>query len=148
MLKRLKFEIEIAASTEKVWKFLWEPSSYSQWTGCFCAGSYYETKDLTIGNRIHFLTPNGEGMYSNITGLTSNSYMEFTHLGNIVAFKEQQMDVSNNEYWEHAKEIYELKNHGAHTHLSVYVDVIDKYESYMTEMFPKALHELKRIVEL
>lgn len=147
MLKRLKFEITIDASKEKVWRFLWEPTSYSQWTGSFCVGSYYETSALALGNRIHFLTPNGEGMYSNISGLIANSYMEFTHLGNIVAFKEQPMDVSNEEYWENAKEIYELKEKDAVTHLSVFVDVIEKYEHTMNEMFPKALHELKHIVE-
>ncbi|MGQ0827138.1 MAG: hypothetical protein ACT4ON_01960 [Bacteroidota bacterium] len=39
-MEKLQFTIDIKASREKVWKTLWEDTSYRKWTSAFSEGSY------------------------------------------------------------------------------------------------------------
>ena len=137
MTKQLKFEISINASVEKVWQKLWNKESYSQWTNVFCDGNYYKTDKFESGNRIHFLTPKGDGMYSDIVKIIDNQYVKFSHIGNINNFEE--MPISDDEkLWTGAKEIYHLSTIENTTKLEVLADVVTEYEDYMNSTFPQA----------
>jgi uncharacterized protein YndB with AHSA1/START domain len=145
-MKTLVFKININASPDTVWQSLCQSENYKIWTNPFCAGSYYKTDSFTEGSKIHFLTPNGEGMYSIIDRLEENHLLAFKHLGDIKNLEEMPM-TTETESWSGAMETYTLNKIDSGTELTVNVDTIEKYVDFMNNTFPLALNELKRISE-
>ncbi|MDT8347465.1 MAG: SRPBCC domain-containing protein, partial [Flavobacteriaceae bacterium] len=87
-MKTLHFKISIQASPEKVWVALWDKENYQRWSSAFCAGSYYKAEHLSLGSKIHFLTPEGHGMFSIVDAVEEFKLMQFKHLGELQDFKE------------------------------------------------------------
>lgn len=137
----LEFKIEINAPVEKVWFSMWDNDNYLKWTSAFCEGSY-AVSDWKEGSRIHFLTPNGDGMYSVIEVLDLNKQMSFKHLGNIKNKEEQPLDEAS-KLWSGATENYYLESKGNVTILSVKMDVVDEYVAFFNESFTKGLDIIK-----
>jgi len=146
-MNTLTFTIQINASPEKVWHSLWDAENYRAWTNPFCKGSYYKTTEFSEGNKIHLLTPDGQGMYSILEKIEQNTYLAFRHLGNIYNFEELPIDAET-EQWTNAMETYRLTKNETGTTLTVQVDVIESYLNHMNKTFPIALNELKHISEI
>jgi uncharacterized protein YndB with AHSA1/START domain len=144
-IEKLTFEIEINATCETIWSKLWENDNYSIWTAPFCEGSYF-TGDLVQGNRVHFLSPSGEGMYSDVAFLIENKLMMFKHVGMVKNLKELPLD-EKTETWTGSYENYHLSRISSGTSLRVEVDTVSDFKSYMEEKFPLALKLLKEICE-
>ncbi|MES2629885.1 MAG: SRPBCC domain-containing protein [Bacteroidota bacterium] len=145
-MKTLHFSTEIEATPEKVWKNLWDKSTYTEWTQPFCEGSYYEAKEWKEGGRVHFLAPNGSGMYSDIEKLDENKYASFKHLGELKDGKELPLD-EKSKLWSGSHENYKLVTHGSLTEVQIELQVPEAESHYMEEAWPKALELLKRISE-
>ena len=144
-IKKLVFEINIEASREKVWKTLWDKESYRLWAKPFTEGTYYEG-ELIQGNRVHLLSPSGEGMYSDVEILKENELLIFKHIGMLKDKKELPLDAET-ERWTGCFESYRLKETDGATQLIVEVDTIENYVDWMNKSFPLALQELKKISE-
>jgi hypothetical protein len=142
----LKFEIEINSTPEKLWYYLWNQESYKKWTAIFCEGSYYKTEGFIEGNRIHFLTPNGDGMYSDFHEIIVNKKMVFLHKGDIKNFEELPIN-ENNYAWSDAFESYEISPIQNGVKLLVKAETVDEYIGFMNKTFPLALQELKILAE-
>ncbi len=146
-MKKLEFNINIDAYPEKVWKTLWDQDTYRIWTSPFSEGSYYKTDNFTEGNKIHFLTPDGDGMYSIIDRIEPNSHLTFRHIGTIQNFEELPISQGSGA-WTNALETYTLRTTGnGSTQLQVAVDIVDEYIDTMNNTFPIALKKLKQLVE-
>lgn len=145
-MKTISYTTTIEASPEKIWDCLLGEENYKIWTAPFCPGSYYKTDAFLKGNKIHFLNPEGSGMYSKIDTCIANREIAFRHIGEIKNFEEIPLD-SEAEKWTNALEKYEIVEHDAHCELLVTVDIIEEYLEYMNQSFPLALGELKRISE-
>lgn len=144
-IKRLTFKQEINASASVIWNKMWDKESYSKWTQPFCNGTYY-TGEMEMGNRIHFLTPNGEGMFSDVGYLIKEKLVIFSHIGLLSDFKEMPLDAET-QRWTGSFETYKLNEKDGITTVTAEVDCVDKYVVYMEEKFPAALQELKKISE-
>lgn len=145
-METLGFKIAINAKPEIVWNSLWNEENYKKWTTPFCKGNYYKTDSFKEGNKIHFLAPDGQGMYSLIDKLQVNKFLAFRHLGNIKNFEE--LPISNEvESWTNAMETYELVIFDHGTEVIVKVDVVERYAIPMSEMFLLSLAELKKLAE-
>jgi uncharacterized protein YndB with AHSA1/START domain len=144
-IKRLIFTQEINASASEVWNKMWDKDLYPKWATIFCEGSYY-IGEMEMGNRIHFLTPKGEGMFSDVVYMTKDNLMILSHIGMLSDFKEMALDAET-ERWTGSFEIYRLEEKDAKTIVTAEADCVEKYVSYMNEKFPLALQELKKIVE-
>lgn len=140
---RLIFEITIPAPCSLVWDKLWGAESYSLWTSVFCEGSYYEG-ELKEGNRVHLLTPEGLGMYSNVHRRIENQLFVFEHLGEIQSFKEI-LNADGSNTWSGAFEEYHLTAVNGQTHLRVEVNTLPQYTNFMNSSFPIALEALNTI---
>jgi uncharacterized protein YndB with AHSA1/START domain len=143
-----EFSIEINASPEKIWFALWDDHYYRQWTSAFCEGSYMVT-DWKAGGRVHFLSPNGEGMYSMLEVNRPNEKMYFRHIGEIKDFEEQPVDEKTGA-WSGAREYYSLYIKDTPTVpivLSVQMDIEDTYLPYFMDTFPKGLEKVKELAE-
>ncbi|HLG03142.1 MAG TPA: SRPBCC domain-containing protein [Bacteroidia bacterium] len=144
-MKKKQFSVTIKAPREKVWEVLWNDQSYREWTSPFAEGSY-AVSDWKEGNRIQFLSPSGEGMFSMIAKKIPNEFMSFKHLGVMKEGKEQPADAQT-ENWSGSMENYSLKNTNGSTELSVEIDVIEEFEKFFDEAFPKALAKVKELAE-
>jgi uncharacterized protein YndB with AHSA1/START domain len=144
-MQTLAFDIHIKAPASTVWQVLWSDTTYRRWTSAFCEGSY-AVSDWQLGSRVHFMTPDGNGMYADIAELIPNERMAFRHLGEILNAQEQAFDTTHSN-WESALEAYTLQETDGHTHLSVSVDTLSEYSGAFETMFPKALALVKDLAE-
>lgn len=144
-MEKLVFNISIKATTEKIWKVLWDDETYRKWTSAFCEGSYVETT-WNEGDKIYFLGPTGEGMNSIIETKIPNEYMAFKHIGEIKDFKEVPPN-EETQKWVGAMETYRLTQKGDMVDLQSEVDVIEKHIDYFKEAFPKGLQVIKELAE-
>lgn len=141
-MKTLHFSIRIQAPRERVWKTMLEQESYRQWTAPFCEGSRYEGS-WDKGARIRFLSPQGEGMYSEIAENRPNEFISIRHLGEIAGGVEK----AGENPWANALENYTFIAEGSATLLKVDVDTIADFEKFMSDAWPKALSSLKHLCE-
>jgi uncharacterized protein YndB with AHSA1/START domain len=144
-METLEFKINIKAPRETVWNILWTDETYRKWTSVFCEGSH-TISDWNEGDKIHFMSPNGEGMYSVIETKIPNEYMAFKHLGEIKDFKELPIDEATKK-WSGAMETYRLTEEDGFTVLEAKVDTLEKYIDYFKEVFPKGLEMVKELSE-
>nr|WP_294928057.1 SRPBCC domain-containing protein [uncultured Flavobacterium sp.] len=144
-METLEFKIRIKATPEKIWSVLWEDKTYREWTNAFCEGSY-AVSDWNEGDKIHFMSPGGEGMNSVIEKKIPNEYMAFKHIGEIKDFKELPLN-EETEKWSGYMETYRLIPDDEFTDLISQVDVIEKHIDYFKDAFPKGLEAVKEIAE-
>lgn len=139
------FKIDINAPREKVWKILWDDTTYRKWTSAFAEGSYMES-DFLVGGKTLFLGGEGNGMVSTIDRLKENEIMSFKHLGMI---KDGKEDLESEEVkkWAGLLETYTLESSENKTNLSVEMNLEDDYKDYFIEAFPKALNIVKDLSE-
>ena len=139
------FEIEIEAPAEKVWFALWDPAYYPKWANTFHEGTYM-IGDTKEGGKVHFLIPNGQGIYSTVTQNKPFESMWFTHIGSINNFEEQELD-ENTKLWTGAKENYTLSESNGKTRLHASMESIEEHLEFFSAIFPKALSIVKQSAE-
>ena len=142
MIHRTEFSIDIDAPKAKIWKALWDDSSYRDWSGVFFEGSYAISDGWKEGSTVHFLAPDKNGIYSLIEKHIPNEYIAFKHIGNVVAGEEQPLDEETKK-WTGATEVYKITGgEGTHT-LTVEIDIMEEHLEFMTNTFQKALEKVK-----
>jgi uncharacterized protein YndB with AHSA1/START domain len=146
-LVELNYSITINASPEKVFNTMLQDATYRQWTAEFNPGSYY-AGSWDKGSKIQFLGAdekgNLQGIYSRIKENIPHQFISIEHLGEI---KDGKEDVSGDSAWAGALENYSFTDAGGNTVLAVQTDITKEFQSYMDEMWPKALAKLKSICE-
>ncbi|MDR0801745.1 SRPBCC domain-containing protein [Fluviicola sp.] len=146
LIEKLHFSININSPQTIVWETLWGKESYTKWTSSLCEGSYYEG-EIKPNGHIHFLIPNGSGMYSDIAFFKENELVIFKHIGDIIDFREQPLS-EETKRWTGCFEIYRLMEINADTtELEVEIDVTDSYLEFMRKHFPESLEKLKELCE-
>lgn len=144
-MRKANYEIEIDATAEKVWNTLLEPENYKKWTAVFCSDTYF-TGELKPGGRVHFLTPDGNGMYSDVVFYTPDKNVLFMHIGDIVNFEEQPLN-EESEKWTGAFEGYTLKEKDGKILLITEVDLNPSDKVRYDETFPGGLEKIKEMAE-
>lgn len=141
----LTFEIEIAAPVEKVWDTMLSPTSYTQWTAPFMAGSYYEGS-WAEGERIHFLAPGGSGMVAVIAANRPHELLSIEHIGYVVNGVEDTTSAGVRS-WAPAYETYRFASVPNGTKVTVEQDVLVGFEGPMNDAWPKALAAVVSLCE-
>lgn len=144
-LRKHTYQVEIKASPEKIWNVMWNDSSYRKWTSVFSEGSYFKG-ELKQGGRVHFLTPEGSGVYAVIVLFSPYSNILFKHIGEVVNFAEHPVDDAT-EKWTGAFENYIIKDMGNTTILVAEIDLSPDYIAFFNEAFPKGLEKIKELAE-
>ncbi len=152
-MKKLQFKVDINAPVDKVYDTmlgLSDKSTYEQWTALFNPTSSYEGS-WHKGTRIHFvrIDENGEkgGMVSEIAENIPGKFVSIKHIGLLVAGKEI-LEGPDVEKWTGGFEDYSFGEFNGIAEIVVDIDVIEDFESYMNESYPKALNKLKEICEM
>ncbi|MCR5887002.1 SRPBCC domain-containing protein [Hymenobacter sp. J193] len=144
-MKKTRFSTTIQAPKEKVWRVLWDDSSYSLWTEPFSPGSRAIT-DWQEGSKVVFTASDEGGMYSVIEKKIPNEFMSFKHLGELKDGQEQPWDAKNQD-WAGALENYTLTETDGATTLLVEIDIAEDHQPYFEEAFPQALAKVKALAE-
>lgn len=144
-MKKVDFRIDIDATKEKVWQTLWDDKTYRQWTSVFSPTSHVET-DWKVGSKVLFLDADRSGMVSRIEANEPNKFMSFQHLGEV---KNGVEDIKSEKVkaWAGAYENYTLTEADGATKLLVELEIDEAFAPMFTEMFPKALQQVKEISE-
>jgi hypothetical protein len=141
-MNRLRFSIDIAAGRDKVWKVLWDDTTYRDWTSVFAEGSY-AVSDWNEGSPIQFLDPaSGSGMAAIIEKKRPGEFMSFRHEAEI---RNGQVQPPAGGSGGH--ENYTLTTNGGGTILAVDLDAPDEYRQMFESKFPQALQRVKRLSE-
>ncbi|MBI3135095.1 MAG: SRPBCC domain-containing protein [Bacteroidetes bacterium] len=147
--EKLKFEIQINAPVELVYKNMIDDAHYRTWTAAFNPGSHYQGS-WQKGSKILFLGPdkNGNmgGMVARIEENIPNQFISIEHLG-IVNAGQEITSGQEVEDWAGAHENYTFKSHNNGTLLTVEMDSSDEFKSMFETIWPKALKTLKDICE-
>jgi len=145
MKKTLEFVVSINAPRDKVWKVMLGAETYKTWTVPFCQGSYFEG-EWQKGETIKFLGPNGDGMIAKIADCRPPEFVSIQHLGEI---KNGVEDTASEQVtrWAPAYENYIFAATEEGTELTVQLDTLPDFESYMMATFPNALSVLKDMCE-
>lgn len=144
-MEKLNFKTTINATPEKVWDVLWGDDTYRKWTSAFSEGSHVQT-DWKQGSKVLFLDGNGQGMVSRIAESRPNEYMSFEHLG-VVSNGVEDTTSEKVKDWAGSRENYTLKKVDGKTELSIDMDITEEYKDMFTQMWPKALDNLKNLSE-
>ncbi len=139
-MEKLKFELEINASKDKVWSVLWNDETYREWTGVFFPGSY-AVSNWNEGDKILFLGPDKNGMSSLIHKKVIADTMIFRHISEIKEGKEIPFPTDN------ALESYYLSESDGNTILRVELEAPAEFAAYFSDTFPKAMKKVKEIAE-
>lgn len=141
-MKQITFSTTINAPAEKVWFCLWNKANYINWTSVFSEGSH-AISDWNKGSKIHFLSPEGDGMYAIISELIPNEKITFLHQGEVKNHVEQGL----NEEWANSEEGYVLKEDNGITVLNVKLTLDEKWQNFFNDTFPKAIALVKEDAE-
>ena len=144
-MEKINIKTVINAAPEKIWKVLWDDTTYRKWTSAFSEGSYAET-DWKEGSKVLFLDGKGQGMVSRIAENRPNEYMSIEHLGEV---KDGVEDTSSDRVkaWAGAHENYTLKKVNGKTELSIDMDITEEFKEMFSQMWPKALDNVKKLSE-
>lgn len=141
-----EYKIEINANAQKVWYALWDDAHYRKWTSVFIEGSYAKTDNWKEGTTVHFLNPDGSGMFSIITENKLFKKMTFTHKGEIKNFKEKPFDVKAKQ-WLDAIESYTLTENNGYTNLLVEANLPEDFVEFTDKTYPIGLQIVKESAE-
>lgn len=144
-MEKLNFKTVINATPEKIWHVLWDDDTYRKWTSAFAEGSFAQT-DWKQGSKVLFLDGNGQGMVSRIAENRPNEYMSIEHLGEV---KDGVEDTTSDRVkpWAGAHENYTLKKVNGKTELIIDMDITDEFKDMFSQIWPKALENVKKLSE-
>ena len=149
---KLQFIVNIEAPVETVYDRmlgLTNKSTYEQWTSTFNPTSTYEGS-WDKGSKILFIgvDEKGEkgGMVSRIMENIPCKFVSIQHYG-LVKAGEEITEGSEIEKWANGFENYTFEESNGLTTVTVDLDTIEDFLSYMNQNFPKALGKLKEICE-
>lgn len=130
---------------EKVWRTMLEREGFKTWTEVFVEGSYFEGS-WNKGEKIRFMTPEGEGMTSMIAENEPYEFISIKHLG-IIKNGIEDTESPESQVWASAFENYTFNESNGATELKVDMDAPPEFEEFMKDAWPKALARLKEICE-
>lgn len=141
------FKTAINAPRERVWNILWNDETYPVWTEVFSppgTGASAAKTNWQKGDKVLFLGNDNSGMVSSIQDKVDNEFMSFRHLGEVQDGVEK---IDENAGWYGAMENYTLKDVDGKTELTVDIDLMEDYQDYFSEAWPKAMDKIKELSE-
>lgn len=142
-MKTLKHTIAINASKQKVWKTLWDDTTFRDWANLIDEGTYMKGT-LKEGQPIEFISSvNGFGVTSLVEKLIPNEFISFRHSSDT---QDTGANTRDNE-WTGGTESYALAEKNGVTTLTMSNEVPPEQEKTFSERLPKALERIKILSE-
>lgn len=144
-MEKIKFEIEIDASAEKVWDVLWNEATYPEWTSAFGHGGK-AISDWNQGSKVLFMGDDSGGMLGIIDTKIPNEFISIRYVG-IIANGVEDQTSEEAKKWSGMLEDYTLKHSNGKTNLTMEMDILEEYKADFLKMWPKAMEKIKEIAE-
>lgn len=147
--EKMHFEINIEAKAEKVFQYMLDEKTYSEWTSVFNPSSQY-IGSWEKGSKILFIGTDSDGrtggMVSRIKEYIPDRFVSIEHYG-VIKDGSEVFCGTEVEQWAGALENYTFTGTEGSTLLKIDIDVHVDYISYFAETWPEALKKLKEICE-
>jgi uncharacterized protein YndB with AHSA1/START domain len=147
--ERIRFEIEIDAPAEKVYRIMLDNNTYNEWTSVFNPSSRYEGS-WDKGAKLRFVGTDKdgkvEGMVSKVRENIPNRYVSIEHYG-MVSDGQEIVSGPEIQSWAGSQENYFFEEKDGKTKLTIELDSNAEFKLYFSDTYPKALEKLKEICE-
>jgi len=145
-MKTLEFNINIAASPEKVSKIMLEPATYKEWVNVSWPGSIYEGTWKKGGN-LRFISQGQGGTLATLEEFKPNEFILARHIAVILSDGSEDTDSDMAKGWIGTTESYTFTEKNGGTELKVEIKTNPAWEKMFAEGWPKALDKLKELCE-
>jgi hypothetical protein len=145
MMEHLRFSVCIDASPEKIWRILWSPDTYTEWTKFFAEGSKIQS-DWTVGGRTLFMDSNGDGLIATILVYLPNCSVIFQYQG-LLQDGVEDLTSPEVQQWQGLLEQYSLEEVDGKTILSVELETTEDYKYMMEQAFEQGLQRVRELAE-
>lgn len=139
------YTIEIQASPQKVWDVLWNKHTYKEWQKPIRENGNY-LGEIISGNRIHFISSTGNGMYSDVVYCAPEKHVIFQHIGEMADGAELPIDF-NSEKWTGTFEQYQLQEKNGITILTIEKDIAPENYAHIDQAYKLSLKIIKHLSE-
>jgi uncharacterized protein YndB with AHSA1/START domain len=145
-MKKLSFEINIAASRQKVWDTMLSPETYKEWVNVSWPGSRYEG-NWKQGENMRFISPGQGGTLANLAEVRPNEFILAKHIAVLNPDLTEDRNSEIAKGWIGSTESYTFTEKNGKTELKVEVHTNPEWESMFAEGWPAALKKLKEMSE-
>lgn len=128
---------------------LTDKKTYEEWTAAFNPTSTFEGS-WEKGSKMYFIGIGEDGkrggMLSEIAENIPNKFVSIRHYGML----DGENEITTGELvekWTGGHEKYTFEEKNGSTLLSIEIDIVEEYEDFFNETWPKALEVLKMMVE-
>lgn len=141
MMQSIHFSIDIKAPKKKVWKVLWDESSFRDWSSVFAEGKTISIKsDWKEGGRFEYFESN-VGSYGIIERLVHSEHLLLRHRGELREGKEHPYKEDDR------MEQYRLTEKNGVTTLTLDQDVPSEHKKLFEEATPRAFERIRELAE-
>lgn len=143
--QKIKKEINLNSTKEKVWEVLTADNYTRQWYAIFSDGTYAET-DWKEGSKAIFKDGSGSGLIGKIVASKPAEFLDIEYYGMLdKGVEDYDGPLAQNMKGGH--EIYRLASNNGQTTLSVELDMPEKYFAMMSTQWDDALKMIKELSE-
>jgi hypothetical protein len=145
-MKKLTFNIKIAADRHKVWDTMFNVETYKEWVKPSWPGAYYKGT-WQQGENMKFLSASEGGTMANLVEHKPYEFVLAKHVAviNNDGTEDRSSDIAKG--WIGTTESYTFSDSGKGTELTVNINTNPAWESMFADGWPKALAKLKEICE-
>lgn len=144
-MKTLKYEVDLNASKELVWKTMLKPESYKKWIKGFSPNSQY-SGEWKQGATIRFFDPDMGGTEAVLDIVDPYNRIPVRHTG--LLSKELVVDNSNEfaDKWIGTTEEYLYDESEGETKLTIIMEVDEAFEQMLSNGWRKLLDLLRELI--
>lgn len=145
-MKKLEFNIDIAASKQKVWDTMLSKETYQEWAGVSWPGSTFEGK-WEQGENLRFGSPGQGGTMATLVEHRPYEYTLAEHVAVLNPDGSEDRDSEIAKGWIGSTESYTFTEKNGVTNLKVEINTPPAWSDMFEDGWPKALAKLKEISE-
>ncbi|HYG18773.1 MAG TPA: SRPBCC domain-containing protein [Ohtaekwangia sp.] len=145
-MKKLEYNVTIAADKKTVWDTMLQPDTYQEWAQVSWPGSIYEGT-FGKGENVRFISPGQGGTLATITDFKPYDTVLAEHVAilNADGSEDRTSDVAKG--WIGISERYTFSEQDGKTTVSVVINTRPEWEKMFEDGWPAALQKLKEMCE-
>lgn len=146
-MKNLTYNINIAASPQKVWDTMIGHETYKDWTNAAWPGSTFKG-EWKEGENLYFIGhDDGGGTLATVTTFDPYNKILLTHIALLQPGSIADTESEWAKKWVGSLEQYSFAENNGTTDLTIDMKIYDEWEDMFNNDWPKALARLKQICE-
>src|SRR5437868_4049425 len=137
-MEKLEFEIDIAASKQKVWDTMFNPETYKEWVNVSWPGSYYEGT-WKQGENLRFISPGQGGTLATLVECRPYEFILAKHIAVINADGSEDRNSDVAKGWIGTTESYAFTGSNGKTELKTWMNTSPEWAKMFTDGWSRAL---------